>query len=473
MPRSRANLGEAAEASLTHVERHADVEAGLENLWLHNGGGNPADQVLNSHGSRVFVSGKGVYVTDANGRRYLDAMSGIFVVAVGHGREEIGQAMAEQAVRIAFTSPYGFTNPTTASLAQRIASLAPGDLNHVLFLNSGSEAIEASIKIAKQYHFLRGSPKRTKVISRRRSYHGSTFGAMSVGGERAQRDYFFGPPLAGTVQVTQPYPFNCEFECYPNCSMLCARFVERTIQYEGPDNIAAIVGEPISANGGAALPHSDYWPELRRICDRYGILLIADEVMNGFGRTGKWFGVDHWGIVPDLMAVSKQLASGYAPISAVIARDHVFDTFVGDAKRMFLHVSTFGGNAVACAAALKNLEIIEREDLVNNAREMGAYLLERFRALEKHPTVMDVHGVGLWVAWEMVRNKRTRAKLRTEDKLVERLDRHLLDLGVVLGRIMDPVQIAPPLCIGRDECDELFEAFDDAIGRYERESGLG
>lgn len=459
-------------AMTTRPVRGPSIEESLEHLWLHNGGDNPANQVLRSQGSRILVSGDGIYVTDANGRRYLDAMSGIFVVAVGHGREEIGRAMAEQAAKIAFTSPYGYTSPAAAALAAKVATLAPGDLNHVLFLNSGSEAVEAAIKIAKQYQLLRGYPKRTKVISRRRSYHGSTFGAMSVGGERAQRDQLFGQPMAGTVQVPHPYPFNCEFECYPECTLLCARFVERTLQYEGPNSIAAVIGEPISANGGAAFPHPDYWPELRRICDAYGILLIADEVMNAFGRTGTWFGVEHWGVIPDLMAVSKQLASGYAPISAVLAREHVFSEFSGDASRMFLHVSTFGGNPVACAAALKNLEIIEREGLVENARVMGAHLLRRFRALERHPTVMDVHGVGLWVAWEMVRDKRTRTKLRPEDKLVEQLDRHLLDLGIVLGRIMDPAQIAPPLCIQQAECDQLFDAFDEAITRYEAELGL-
>jgi adenosylmethionine-8-amino-7-oxononanoate aminotransferase len=450
------------------------VREGLGHLWLHSSGADPWDQILTSDGARLITGGEGVFITDSLGRSYIDAMSGIAVVAVGHGRSEIAEAMAAQASTIAFTSPYGYTTPPAALLAAKLADLAPGDLNRVMFLNSGSEAVEAAIKLARQYHVLRGSVNRIKILTRRRSYHGSTYGAMSISGERNRRDHNYGPGVPGAVQVPAPYPFRCDFECYPQCSLMCLRFLERTVEYEGPENIAAIVGEPISTNGGAAPPDPDYWPRVRELCDRHGILLIADEVANGIGRTGRMFAVEHFGIVPDILVLSKALASGYAPIAACVVREDVFQSFATDSESQFLHVSTYGGNAVSCAAALKNLEIIEREGLVENSRVMGEYLLGRMKELERHPTVMDVRGIGLLIGFEMVSDKQERTSLGPRRELVERLHRHLNDLGVILGRtITEPLVIAPPLCISRSECDQLADAFAEAITRCERELGYG
>jgi adenosylmethionine-8-amino-7-oxononanoate aminotransferase len=274
------------------------------------------------------------------------------------------------------------------------------------------------------------------------------------------------------LQGPAPDCFRCEFNCYPACTLQCLKGIETLIEYEGPQSIAAVIGEPISMSGGMAIPPPEYWKGLRALCDRHGILLIADEVICGFGRTGKWFGIEHWGIVPDLMTVAKSLSSGYAPIGACIVRDAVFQEFAGDRRKMFVHVSTFGGHAVAAAAALKNLEIYEREGLVENSRVMGAYLLDRFKKLEAHPTVMDVRGIGLWIGFELVRDKRTRAKVRAEDRLPERMTNILNDLGVVITRMGETVQVAPPLCITREECDELFAIFDEAVTRFEREIGV-
>jgi adenosylmethionine-8-amino-7-oxononanoate aminotransferase len=254
--------------------------------------------------------------------------------------------------------------------------------------------------------------------------------------------------------------------------MACGDSLERTIEYEGPENIAAIIAEPISMPGGMAIPEPEYWPRLRNICDRYGILLIADEVITGFGRTGTMFATEHWGVVPDIMTIAKALSSGYAPIGAAVVRDEIFEPFNGDRSRMFLHVSTFGGQAVATAAALKNLEIFEREDLVGNSKRMGVYLLEKFRGLEVHPTCMDVRGLGLWVGWEMVRDKSTRKALTAQDRLVVSLTGHLADLGVLITRMGTTVQVAPPLTITAAECDDLYSRVDEAISRYELEIGL-
>jgi adenosylmethionine-8-amino-7-oxononanoate aminotransferase len=244
------------------------------------------------------------------------------------------------------------------------------------------------------------------------------------------------------------------------------------VQYEGPENIAAIIGEPISTNGGAVPPPPDYWPSIRKLCDEYGILLIADEVANGFGRTGKLFAMEHWGVVPDVLVLSKAISSGYAPIAACVVREPVFQTFAAAADAPLLHVSTYGGGAVACAAALKNIEIIEREGLVENSRLMGQYLLDRMKPLERHPIVMDVRGTGLLIALEFVKDKKTRERFGPADRVVERFHRHLNDRGVILGRTLtDPLVIAPPLCISRDECDELAAAIVGSIEALAQDLG--
>ena len=458
---------------MTIADRATDLtsieESALRHVWLQS---TPWEDIVGAGLPKVFVKGEGIMLTDAQGREYIDAISGIWVVAAGHGRQEIADAIAEQASRLAYVTAYGMTAEPTARLGETIARLAPGDLNRVFFVSSGSEAVETAIKIAVQYQAMKGFTKRSKIISRRMSYHGSTYMAMSVGGERANRDRLYGPMVPGAIQVQPPYPMKCEFRCYPTCSLACADSLERTIEYEGPENIAAIIGEPISMPGGMAIPEPDYWPRLRRVCDKYGILLIADEVICGFGRTGTMFAMEHWGVVPDIMTVAKALSSGYAPIGAAIVRDEIFDAFTGDRSRMFLHVSTFGGQATATAAALKNVEIFEREDLVGNSKRMGAYLLDKVRQLESHPTVMDSRGIGLWVGWEMVRDKATRVPLTAQDKLVQRLTGHLADLGVLITRMGTTVQLAPPLTITAAECDDLIARVDEAITRYEQEIGL-
>ena len=450
--------------ALTSIE-----ESALRHVWLQS---TPWEDIVGGRLPKVLVKGEGIWLTDAQGREYLDAISGIWVVAAGHGRREIADAIAEQAAKLSYVTAYGMVAEPTALLGTKLAAMAPGDLNRIFFVSSGSEAVETALKVAVQYQAMQGFTKRTKIISRRQSYHGSTYMAMSVGGERVNRDKLYGPMIPGSIQVPPPYPFKCEFHCYPKCSMACGDSLERTIEYEGPENIAAIIAEPISMPGGMAIPEPEYWPRLRRICDKYGILLIADEVITGFGRTGTTFATEHWGVVPDIMTTAKALSSGYAPIGATFVRDGIFEAFTGDRSRMFLHVSTFGGQAVATAASLKNLEIFEREDLVGNSKRMGAYLLEKFRGLEAHPTCMDVRGLGLWVGWEMVRDKATRKALTAQDRLVVGMTNHLADVGVLITRMGPTVQVAPPLTITQAECDELYDRVDEAITRYEREIGL-
>jgi adenosylmethionine-8-amino-7-oxononanoate aminotransferase len=452
------------ENALTSIE-----ELALRHVWLQS---TPWEDIVGGRLPKVFVKGAGIWLTDAQGREYLDAIAGIWVVAAGHGRREIADAMAEQAAKLSYVTAYGMVAEPTALLGEKLAAMSPGDLNRIFFVSSGSEAVETALKIAVQFQAMQGFTKRTKIISRRLSYHGSTYMAMSVGGEHANRDRLYGPMIPGAIQVPPPYPFKCEFHCYPQCTMACGDSLERTIEYEGPENVAAIIAEPISMPGGMAIPEPEYWPRLRRICDKYGILLIADEVITGFGRTGTTFGCEHWGVVPDIMAVAKALSSGYAPIGATLVRDSIFEAFTGDRSHMFLHVSTFGGHAVATAASLKNLEILEREDLVGNSKTTGAYLLNKFRGLEEHPTCMDVRGLGLWVGWEMVRDKATRKALTAQDRLVVSFTGHLADLGVLITRMGPTVQIAPPLTITPAECDELYARVDEAISRYEREIGL-
>ncbi len=452
------------ESTFTSLE-----EAALRHVWLQS---TPWEDIVDGPSPKVFVEGDGIWLTDAQGKRFIDAISGIWVVNAGHGRREIGDAMAEQAARLSYVTAYGMVADSTARLGEVLAGLTPGDLNRAFFVSSGSEAVETALKVAVQYQAMKGFTKRSKVISRRLSYHGSTYMAMSIGGEHANRDKLYGPLIPGHIQVAPPYPFKCEFKCYPTCTMACGDSLERTIEYEGPENVAAIIAEPISMPGGMAIPAPDYWPRLRQICDRYGILLIADEVICGFGRTGSMFAMDWMGVVPDIMTMAMGLSSGYAPIGAAVVRDEIFDAFTGDRSRMFLHVSTFGGHAVATAAALKNLEIFEREDLVTKSKVNGAYLLEKVRGLEDHPSVMDARGAGMWVGWEHVRDKVTRKPLTAQDDFVRKMTRHFVDLGVLITRMGTTMQLAPPLTITKDEIDDLVARVDEAISRYEREIGL-
>lgn len=451
-------------AALPRQRHELEAEA-IAHLWPH---GNDAEWgELTDGGLRVFESGHGSTLVDVQGRSYIDGLAGLFLVNVGHGRSEIGEAMARQASRLAYTASSNSTNTATVALAETIASLTPGDLDRVFFCSGGSEAVESALKIAKQAQVMRGFPKRYKIICRRGSYHGTTFGAASL--TSSQSEQYFGPFMAGVSKVPSPNHFRNDFglEGEPG-DLMCARYVEQEIRAQGPESVAAVIGEPISAANGTHLPSPVYWQMLREICDRYGVLLIVDEVITGYGRTGRMFATEHYGIVPDIMTMAKGLSSGYAPIGAVAVRGEVFEPFIEHGHALN-HLLTFGGQAVAAAAASKNIEIIEREGLVQRSEEIGSYLFGLAQELRNHPTVGDVRGgLGLLCALDLVRSKHTRQTWSSADPFIKRLGFRMQERGLIT-RVWDVLHLAPPLVITRAECERMIEIVDECLTELERE----
>jgi adenosylmethionine-8-amino-7-oxononanoate aminotransferase len=441
-------------------------EAGNEHILMH---GSPFHALAEDSGKKILVEGKGVMVKDIDGNEYIDALAGLWLVNVGHGRQEIGNAMARQAGTLAYASSTQATTIPAIQLAKRLAEITPGDQTTAFFCSGGSEAVESAIKIARQYHYHNGQPKRQKVIGRRGSYHGGTYAAMSVSGTRQASDPYHSPFMPGVLHASPPNCYRCDFRAtFPNCDLLCADQIGQMIEYENPETVAAVIAEPISASNGIVIPPDGYWTRLREICDMHGVMLITDEVINGFGRTGKMFASNHWDLVGDIMTMAKGLSSGYAPIGGVMCRPHVMQAFEGDNK--FSHLLTYGGHAVACAAALANLDIIEGEGLVDNSAKMGTRLLKGLEELRSHPTVGDVRGLGLIAGVEIVKDKGTKEKFSESGDEIKTLSDGLLSRNL-LTRAASVISLSPPLCITEDEVDRIVEIADGAITDMEKKFG--
>ena len=434
-------------------------------FWPH---ARPAGDMSEETGIKLVTSAKGVWVEDANGKRWFDTLSGMWLKNIGHGRKEIADAVYEQMQDISY-SPGGTVSPVTVRLAAKVASLSPDKDSRVYFVSGGSEAVETALKMAKNYHKNNGEPARWKVISRRGSYHGATMVCMSLGGGGISAPVNFGPLMPGNIHVAQPTEYRCQF-CSDKggCNLECARDVERAIEHEGPSTVAAFIGEPISAAAGIYVPHSEYWPTIREICDKYGVIMICDEVITGFGRTGKMFATEHWGIQPDIFTVAKALTSGYLPIGAAIASKKVSDAFIGDDDSAFRHLITFGGNPASCAAGIANLEIMEGEGMVENSAQMGEYLYEQLQTLYEHRIVGDVRGgMGLLAAVELVKDRDTKEKFPKDAELAKKLNPLMNEHGL-LGRAGDVISFAPPLCVTKDEIDHLVTQIDEVISEVEQ-----
>ncbi len=412
-------------------------------------------------GVKLASAASGVWVDDAEGKRWFDTLSSMWLVNIGHGREEVAQAVFEQMKDISY-SPGGTVSPATVKLSAKVASLAPDKESRVYFVSGGSEAVETAIKMAKNYHKNNGEPTRWKVISRRGSYHGATHACMALGGGGISAPVNFGPMMPGNVHIDNPNAYRG-----PRTDMDAADELERTIQHEGPSTVAAFIGEPISAAAGIHVPDPGYWPRIREICDKYGVIMICDEVITGFGRTGKMFATEHWGIQPDIFTVAKALTSGYLPIGAAVASKKVSDAFLGDEESAFRHLITFGGNPASCAAGLANLEIMEGEGMVENSARMGEYLYEQLQTLYEHRIVGDVRGgMGLLAAVEIVQDRDTKEKFPKEADISKKFN-DAWNRNGLLGRAGDVISLAPPLCITKDEVDWLVKSVDDAITEVE------
>ena len=449
----------------THTETEVKrlQESALEHLWIYLR--EPSDMAEKGE-PQIFVEGKGVRVTDALGRSYIDAMSGLWLKNVGYGRTEIADAAYQQMLKLTYM-PKGSTSEPTVRLAEKLAQITPGDLSRSFFTSGGSESVETAMKLARAYFKRVGEPNRTKFISRKGSYHGATFGALALGGLPAMPKTDYEPLIAGVYHAPQPLPYRCEYggTTPEECADRCVGAIEDIIKFQGPDSIAAVVAEPVSGVIGSAVPGPNYWPRLREICDQYGCLLVADEVINGFGRTGKMFACEHWGVTPDIMTVAKGLTSGYIPMGDAIVRKPIADAFVGSPRAGLMHVITFGGHPVAAAAALKNIEIMEDEGMVENSARMGRYLLDGLEELkQKHSIIGDVRGLGLMCAVEFVKDRETKEYFPADAELGARLTQGFSENGVLLtgGNV---VSIMPPLCVTSSEVDEIVSAVDRVIGQ--------
>lgn len=451
--------------STSPAERHRTEASALSHLWVHSNDlqwGELAD-----HGLQVFVEGNGSTLTDVHGRTYLDGLAGLFVVNAGHGRSEIAEAMARQASTLAYTAASHATNPAAVALADKLATLTPGDLNRIFFCSGGSESVETALKIAKQYQVLSGFPKRYKVICRRGAYHGATFGAMSLTSSASER--YFGPFMAGVSKVPAPNRYRNEFGIEgEEGDLACARAVEQEILAQGPEFVAALIVEPLGVATGTHVASAAYFQELRRICDRHGVLLIFDEVVAAFGRAGKMFAAENFGVVPDIVTMAKGLSSGYAPIGAVAVSETIFEPF-RESGNAINHILTYGGHAGAAAAAAKNIEILEEEDLPVRSAAMGARLVELLRTLESHPTVGDVRGgIGMIAAIELVKNKDSRQSWGPEHPFVKGLNRAIVEQGLVT-RVWDVLHLAPPLVMTVPEMEQVVAVIDRCLTELEAE----
>ena len=444
-----------------------------DNVWLH------FFQMghLSSTSARptILVRGEGSRVWDQDGNAYIDALAGLFCVNAGYGRREIVEAVVTQMMDIPYVSPFSFPNLPQIKLAGKLAEISPiGARTRTFFVSGGSEAVETALKLAKAYQRKRGFGDRHKTISRRVAYHGTTIGALSVNGLTGVRNGF-GPLVPGARHVPLPHRYRCDYCALASrCQGTCADEIERLIEFEGPETIAAIIMEPVQNSGGAIVPPPGYLQRVREICDRYGIVFIADEVICGFGRVGAWFGSTALDVVPDIMICAKGITSGYAPLGAVMARPEIADLFVGDEGDKFMHGITFGGHPASCAAAVANIEIIEREGLADRARVMGDYMMRELRAaVGEHPNVGDIRGMGLFLALELVRDQASKQPLE-EPNLMAWLSDQFKRRGLICradDRLDPVIQLAPPLNIPQEDADQVVVIVADVIHALGRKMG--
>ncbi|BCP51834.1 aspartate aminotransferase family protein [Kaistia sp. 32K] len=411
---------------------------------------------LNAEGCRVVVRAEGSWIWDSEGNRILDGMAGLWCVNIGHGRKEIAEAVQRQMGEVSFYNTFfKSTHPPAIALAEKLAEITPPQFNRVFFVGSGSEANDTVIRMARHYWTSLGKPDKTVLIARHNAYHGSTLGGGSLGGMSSIHSQG-GLPIPGIHHIAQPYWFGEGGEMSPDeFGLFAARELEKAIDEIGEDRIAAFVAEPIQGAGGVIIPPATYWPEVKRILAEREILLVADEVITGFGRTGNWFGSETFGIEPDLMPIAKGLSSGYLPIGGVMVSDKVADVLYTAGE--FHHGFTYSAHPVTAAAALENLRILEDEKLVERVRnDIGPYLQSRWRGLADHPLVGEARMTGLMGALELVPNKASRTQKFADTGKVGTIARDIsLGNNLVMRAVRDSLIIAPPLTLSHEEAEIL------------------
>jgi adenosylmethionine-8-amino-7-oxononanoate aminotransferase len=418
---------------------------------------------------------EGVYLYDEEGRRYLDGAGGASAVNnIGHGRERVAQAMARQARAVAYTPSFCFSSAPIEELADLVATLTPGDLNNLWFVSGGSEATENAVKLAHQHFIARGKPTKQLVITRWQSFHGNTLGSLGYGGHTYRRRPYLGM-YVNQPHITPAYPYRCPYArgggTWCRCDLSCAAELEREIHRQGAEHVAAFIAEPVVGAALGAVPAPPgYFQAIREICDRHDVLLIADEVMTGFGRTGKTFGIEHWGVVPDLMACAKGMAAGYVPLGAVVASDRVLAPILA-ARHNIVGGHTYAAHTLSCAVGVEVLRIMIEEGLVERSARTGAYLLERLTGLLDQPLVGDVRGLGLMVGIELVTDKETKRPFPPEHAVGQLVLEESLARGVVVypgsgtvdGVAGDHIKLTPPLILTEEQADELVAGLTGAL----------
>ncbi|MHB1132579.1 MAG: aminotransferase family protein [Chloroflexota bacterium] len=438
----------------------ADIEHvihGNTNLYDHANGAGPI----------VLVKGDGVIVTDSTGKDYIDGLAGLWNTNIGHGRKEIAAAVAEQMDQIAYVPTiFGLSNVPTIRLAEKLSQVTPEGIDRFYFACGGAEANETAIKMVRYFHSVQGNKDKLKIISRQMAYHGVASTTMTVTG-LPQFWKHFGPPTPYVMHVPAPYCYRCAFgKTKENCAMDCAMALESAIQAEGPDSIAAFIGEPVQGAGGVIVPPDEYWPLVSEICSRYGVVLIVDEVITGFGRTGTYFGSQHWGIKPDIMSMAKGITSAYQPLAAVgVSRE--FFSGMAQPGEAFMHSYTYSGHPAVCAAALKNIEILEGENLVARAHEMGQYMNDRLAELRDLPYVGETRGLGLMAAVEFVADKKTKARFEPRQKFGAQLIKYTREDGLLSRAGDEWLAVSPPLVVTRDQIDRMVAIIKSALLRIQ------
>jgi taurine---2-oxoglutarate transaminase len=418
--------------------------------WSKQAGNNPI----------AVEYGEGVYLYDTDGKRYLDFSSGLMNVNIGHGHQRVTEAVARQMQQVSYVTP-GCVTKARGDLGKKLAEITPGNLKKTLFTVCGATAIENAIKLARLY------TGRHKIVARYRAFHGASYGAMTAGGD-PRKLAADSQQIPNIVHVEDPYCYRCPWsQEIDTCKRECISHIERVIDFEGPENIAAILMEGESGSSGCIKYPPDYWPKLRALCDKHGILLIADEVMSGFGRTGKWFAVDHFGVTPDMIATAKGITAGYLPFGALIVTDTIADHF--NDKPLMLGL-TYSAHPVACAAALEVLNIYEDENMIENARLMGHYVEKQVaRLMEKHPSIGDFRNTGLLGCIEVVKNRRTKEPMApfnakaSEMTVMNSVAAKIRALGMYTFVRWNYIFIAPPLCVTEAQIDEGLAIVSEAL----------
>lgn len=419
---------------------------------------------LRENGPLVMVRGEDVFLWDSDGKRYIDAFAGLWNVNVGHARAELADVAAAQIREVEFVPNFfGLASPPSIELATRLAGLFPDPLNHFQFTAGGSESNETALKIARYYWWLRGNSEKVKILSRRMAYHGIAMGALAATGIPTYHEGF-GPQVPGFIHLTPPYAYRHGIDMTEDEFVAAlVRELEETIEREGADTIAAMIGEPVQGAGGVVVPPDGYWQAIAEVLRKHDILLIFDEVICGFGRTGTMFGMQQYGVTPDVVSFAKGITSGYIPLGGVGVSDDIWDV-LSTPDRMFMHGFTYSGHPVACAVAMPNIDIIEREGLPANAAKAGAYLVAGLRErLGDHPNFGEVRGKGLMVFIELVADRETREKLDAALNLSVKLTKATRARGIVVRPVNDGIAIAPPLTIQQPELDVVIDVIDEAV----------